>query len=348
MDFFYQYNKELEVPSRQAVSQAREKISFSAFQDLFEKSCELAIEGDGARLFNGFRLFAVDGTSFIVGPHDKLTDFFGETTAVKGSAMCRISGVVDVLNDCIVDAAVAPFNVGERSLAIEQVQQLKTVSNALFLFDRGYWSPILVSKIIHNNQRFLMRLASNVGKTEVTNQAGTPYPLRRCSFLLPNGEMEILLTNIPEEELSNDDLAELYTKRWGVETKYLELKDRLQIDKFSSVSANIILQDIYSTLYISNLVAFICFESDEIIEERTAGKNNKYAQKANRSTCIAALRKRFIDICLMNDDNKLNSALQRLYHDISRDVTYIDKSKPKPRDKRKIKQARSSKFKTVL
>jgi len=105
MNFFYRKTDIPKTPSRQAFSKARNKISYLAFKDFFDKSCELAEEGEGGRLYNGYRLFAVDGTSFLVGPLEKLCSYFGTSTTVAGKAMCRISCVVDVLNDCIVRAA---------------------------------------------------------------------------------------------------------------------------------------------------------------------------------------------------------------------------------------------------
>ena len=348
MDFFNLYDNQQEIPSRQAFTQAREKINFLAFKDFFEKSCELAIDAEEARLYKGFRLLAVDGTSFIVGAMAKLAKFFGKSTSIKDKAMCRLSAVVDVLNNSIVDTIVSPFSIGERALALEQAIKLSGISNALFIFDRGYWSPELVNTIITNGQKFIMRLASSAGKAIALDDNGKEHELRRCSFTLPSGELEMLLTNLTPEEVSDSELAALYAKRWGAETKFLELKDRLQVDSFSGESVNIVLQDIYATLYISNLVAFLCFESDEVIKARTADKGNKYKQRTNRSTCISALRQRFISICLLGNEALVSDALQRLCHDISRDVVYIGKSKSRPRDKRKIKDARLHAFKSLL
>ena len=84
MNYFYQLDKELEIPSRQAFSEARNKISCLAIKDFFEKSCELAVTGNGARLYKGYRLFAVNGTSFVVGMLEKLSEHFGESTTVTG------------------------------------------------------------------------------------------------------------------------------------------------------------------------------------------------------------------------------------------------------------------------
>jgi len=182
MNYFFRHGKAPKTPSRQAFTQGREKISYLAFKDFFDKSCEMAEEGEGARLYKGYRLFACDGTSFVAGKLEQLKEYFGEKTTVAGKAMCRIGGVVDVLNECIVRATVSPFCVGERALAIEQVEQLKAVSNALYLFDRGYWSPELVGNIMKNGQKFLMRLASNTGKTIVKDENGNAYELRRYCY----------------------------------------------------------------------------------------------------------------------------------------------------------------------
>ena len=348
MNYFFRHGKAPKTPSRQAFTQGREKVSYLAFKDFFDKSCEMAEEGEGARLYKGYRLFACDGTSFVAGKLEQLGEYFGEKTTVAGKAMCRIGAVVDVLNECIVRATVSPFCVGERALAIEQVEQLKAVSSALYLFDRGYWSPELVGNIIGNGQKFLMRLASNTGKTIVKDENGNAYELRRYSFTLPTGEVETLLTNLPAQEISDDELACLYTKRWGIETKYLELKERLQIDELSGGTVNIVLQDIYATLYISNLAAFICFEADEMIKQEDAKKKGKYERKAKRALCLSALRTRFIDLCLLDDPILRSNELQRLYEDLRSDVTYVGKSKSRPRVKKRYRSSQKYSTKPVL
>ena len=342
MDTYYSMDKQASSPSRQAFREAREKISHLAIKDLFDKSCELVVDMDSPKQHLGYRLFAIDGTTFVVGDsnNEELVKHFGESSSVKDKAMCRLSCVVDVLDDTIVDAHPAPFNQGERVLAVKQVQKLGGTADALFLFDRGYWSESLVQVIVNNNQKFLMRLQSNNPKTGITDEGGNFVGLRRYSFILPSGTKEILITNISEDEMSDNGLATLYAKRWGIETKYLELKDRLQIDKFSGQSVNIILQDIFATLYISNLVSFIADTANETIKAKTSGKDNKYQQKVNKSVSIAALRTRFIDICLSDSPIQMQIGLVNLQRDIAKNVIYKDKSKPRPRDKRKIKASR--------
>jgi hypothetical protein len=351
MSYFNRFEELSKLPSRQAFSEARDKISYLAFKDFFEKSCEVAINSEGARLYKGYRLYAIDGTSFFVGDlKDKgLHEYFGESTTVKGRAMCRISAMVDVINNCIVDASVSGYDIGERALAIGQVNSLEAAKNALLLFDRGYWSPELLLSILANKQSFLMRIQSNHVQSIAGDQRIRGLGLRFVSFPLPSGETENLLSNLPVDEVSDDELFELYAMRWGIESKYLELKDRLEIDNLSEKSLNSVLQDIYATLYMSNLTAFLCSEADDIIQDKTAHKDNKYQQKANRSNCISLLRDRFIAICLLPSPSRREAELKRLVRDVSQNVTYVDKSKPRQRDKRKLKNSRLAKpSKSVL
>ena len=65
MDVFYDMNKQVPSPSRQAFRKAREKISHLAVKDLFDKSCELVVDMDNPKQYRGYRLFAIDGTTFV-------------------------------------------------------------------------------------------------------------------------------------------------------------------------------------------------------------------------------------------------------------------------------------------
>lgn len=354
MNLFYQLDKQKITPSRQAFAQAREKISYLLFKDFADYSCTIAVDDEQALTYHGYRLFAVDGTSFVVGDFEKLSSFFGQTTSVPGKSICRIGGMVDVMNETIVNAIVSPFSTGERALALQQIEELSATANALYMFDRGYWSPDLVDSIIKKQQKFLMRVPQNAISSITENGSGyvqlqvNNHSVRYYAFELSSGNREILVTNLSEEEMTDSDLAMLYTKRWGIETKYLELKHRLQLDVLSGDSVNTVLQDIFSTLYISNAVAFICNEADKKIEAKTADKSNKYQQKANRGQCIAALRMQFIYICTFCDPLHLNDAFNHLTDEITRCISYKNKSKPKPRGKLKRKNSHKPNFYSFL
>jgi hypothetical protein len=87
MESYQKINKDKEVPSRQAFTEAREKISYEAFKDFFDKTCELAIDEEGMRHYKGYRVLGVDGTSFVVGLLSKLREYFGESTTLMKRAV---------------------------------------------------------------------------------------------------------------------------------------------------------------------------------------------------------------------------------------------------------------------
>ena len=59
--------------------------------------------------------------------------------------------------------------------------------------------------------------------------------LRSIHFLPEDGNSEYLVTNLMPEQLETGRFMELYRLRWGAESKYRELKNRLEIESFSSI-----------------------------------------------------------------------------------------------------------------
>ena len=57
--------------------------------------------------------------------------------------------------------------------------------------------------------------------------------MRVLKFQLDSGITEILITNIFDESFDVADFKVLYFKRWNIEVKYNELKNRLQVENFS-------------------------------------------------------------------------------------------------------------------
>ena len=47
---------------------------------------------------------------------------------------------------------------------------------------------------------------------------------RIMSFVLPNGNTEVVYTNLPKEDFSTEELRELYNMRWGIETSFRDIK----------------------------------------------------------------------------------------------------------------------------
>jgi IS4 transposase len=92
--------------------------------------------------------------------------------------------------------------------------------------------------------------------------------LRFMRLRLPNGDEKVVATNLNCEEFTAGDISVLYQLRWGIETVYDDLKNKLEIENFIGTKADIIMQDIYATMFLSNLVNDMCLESTENIDQK--------------------------------------------------------------------------------
>ena len=82
---------------------------------------------------------------------------------------------------------------------------------------------------------------------------------------MEDGSTEYLVTNLMPEQIAKENFPDLYQFRWGVESKYRELKNRLEIEAFNSIKPASIQQEFFAAMYLSNLVAVIKSESDSKI-----------------------------------------------------------------------------------
>ena len=104
---------------------------------------------------------------------------------------------------------------------------------------------------------------------------------RIVSFLLPNGNTEIIYTNLPREDFSLEELRELYNMRWGIETSFRDIKYAAGLLFFHSRKKELLVQEIYAKLILYNFCELI---TSAIIVEK---KELKYTYKINFSIAIA-------------------------------------------------------------
>lgn len=201
------------------------------------------------RTFYGFRLLAGDGSLFEL-PDKLLTlNEFRFRSDYNKVPMVKFSGIVDVLNGFLIDGIIGKRGVGELTLIhgnIKNCLDLIIPHKSIFIFDRGYNTLELMARIINMNSYFVIRLRkdSYIGEREymtsgdeilkieldkdrikrfkdhVLKEKFKEYEylnLRIVNITLPSGEIESLITNLPQELMSKDQLNEIYEARWGIE-----------------------------------------------------------------------------------------------------------------------------------
>lgn len=72
--------------------------------------------------------------------------------------------------------------------------------------------------------------------------------LRVVRFPISDNEYECILTNLPDNEFSIDEIKELYALRWGIETSFRELKYAVGLACFHSKKREYIIQEIWARL----------------------------------------------------------------------------------------------------
>lgn len=90
--------------------------------------------------------------------------------------------------------------------------------------------------------------------TTKSNEIDT-FSVREIKFILPGGNAEYLLTNLPKSEFSTSDIREIYRLRWGIETSFRYLKYVSGMIHLHSLKQKFIFQEIYAKLIGYNFCA---------------------------------------------------------------------------------------------
>ena len=320
--------------SKQAFSKARQAVNPSLFKDLFNLSVDLFYKNiDKRKTWHGYHLFAIDGSKFELPNSKSNFDFFGEMFGFPDPSrrftMGLASIVYDVLDDYIVHTSFHRYLASERSAALDHLNNLEALNiynNSVVIFDRGYYSEDMFRYCVKHGHLCLMRLKENLKISKSCNgdtisvlsgdvMKGTEdIKVRVIEVTLDDGCKEYLATNIFDNSLTADMFRELYFCRWPVESKYLELKQRLQIESFNGATTTSIFQEFYLNMLFSNISALIKNHVDEDIS-RSDNPANKYRYQANRSFIIGQLKRTLPKIfCGMLDITAINDLIEMAFY----------------------------------
>lgn len=291
------------------------------------------------KLYKGYLLKAVDGSDFEI-PNTKeakkVYGTVGTKVADKENAIARatISVCYDVLNKYIIEGFISSYRTSENKSALEHLkhdQEITKDYNSIYIMDRGYISIEFMLSCIKNNSKFLIRLDSKAyekerskieSKDEYINLEYTNNRLKRrhyqseeirlyakeikssklriVTYELNTGEVEQLITNLEMNEFTYDDIVELYSKRWGIETLYYSLKWKLKTEKFTSSFKTIIEQDFFSSVLVFNMVSSMIKEAEKKIEQH----KYKHEMTINENIAIGLFKNEMIKIMLEEEESK--------------------------------------------
>ena len=329
--FFAMMGKEGCTMSEQAFSKARSHFNHWPFEKMVRITTQEEYHSKDAQTWNGYHLFAIDGTTVALPDKPSLCKAFGGSGRKKDSATASASILYDIENDWIADAAIAPYPTMERTQAMGHIQRLKELeiaSQSLVLFDRGYPDAKFLAFLKANGIRFLMRckrkwnyVVDETQSDDFTMDLNREVSLRVIRVLLPSGESETLLTNL--FDLPYEQFMPLYFRRWPIETNYDILKNKLELCNFTGYSPNAIRQDFWASIHLANIAAVAKAEADQAIQASRADSDNRYTYQANTAQLIGTLKDRFIRACFLQDSRLRDYAIQNIIDEISRAVSPI-------------------------
>ena len=211
----------------------------------------------------------------------------------------------------------------------------------LILFDRGYPGAAFFSFLIANGVNFIMRakvsFSNDIKNAKKPDQIITirngkeTFRVRVLRFTLPSGIEEVLITSLFNQSYGIEEFKELYFRRWGVEIKFDELKNKLEIESFTGTTKIAIEQDFYASIYISNMIELARQQSDEIIEENNKEKTLKHEYKTNLNILVGSLKDKLIIMMLEKSSRKRNKMFEKIMEQASQNASPIRLGRHNPR-----------------
>jgi len=313
--------KFVSVFSKSAFSQCRNKIKPEVFVHLNQTLIRdfYTDNDDSVKLWEGFRLLAIDGSRLTLPNTEELKNYYGETKnqTNAGVVQARVSVMYDVLNKYVLDGIVSPLSIGEADSAINHLEHTK--SKDLIIYDRGYPSFRLIFEHNIRSIDFVIRAKKDFNNEIIdfyasdlitkivkiypgknTKISDKPYDYKTSKTVrlvrvpLPNGEDEILITSLLDtKKYPSSIFKSLYFKRWNIETFYDEFKTKLKVENFSGYSKHSILQDFYVALFVSNIQTMLV---EEINQELQNDTKTKYTYKVNNNLSYGFLKDRIVTL----------------------------------------------------
>jgi hypothetical protein len=335
------------VITNSAYTQARAKLNYTAFEEFAYLARDMFYKDGEYERYKGYRLCAIDGSIVTLPNSEDIKKEFNPMKVrcqiedfSKEVSQGRVSCLYDVLNNIVIDAPLENKSedndleaYDERTLALHHL--LNSKEDDLVIMDRGYPSFELFVAA-YNNTNILCRIRSNSftkakflfdknsSKKDViieinapkylkdklrVNGVPTKLKIRFIQVILDNGTVEVLATNVLDNNiLQTSDFKELYSLRWGIETFYDLIKNRLSLENFTGLTALAIKQDFYATIFLTNYESMMTYDLNQELKEKTS--DNKYVQKINKSVSFNIIKHKIFD--LLYKDTQIDDMLKQM------------------------------------
>jgi hypothetical protein len=279
-------------PDAGAFCRSRQKVPVELFQGLLDQAVEQVTthaQQFGESRWNGFRVFAIDGTKKNLPCSPELVEHFGvpEGAHYPQALVCAL---YDVLAKIPCDVIWGPYRASERALAKELYADLGP--GDLLLMDRGFPSFEILHDLSEQKVNFLVRLPKTGMFREVgaflagggvdgvvtiapsaqlvseRTQSGQAIPepicLRVVKVSAPNATAEpaVFITTLHDgNRYPPHVLSDLYHLRWEEEEFYKLVKELLAAENIRGKKCLLVHQELIAMYLYCVLARMLTFEA---------------------------------------------------------------------------------------
>lgn len=324
--------------------------------------------GNAVRRWKGYRIVAADGSSISLVNNPALSlHFGGQSNQQTNFVLAKTFYHYDVLNELILVPQIKPYRYGELNMAYDAVDKIE--EDMLTLYDRNFSNYKMVALHLwqEKERKFVIRAKETQNMIKEFIESGEASfivymqptasaiaGLEKSGFIITKdsllkvrlvrvelpGSIEVLITNLWEEDgHPAAEFKDLYFMRWGVETNISVQKNILQLESFSGLTVQAVLQDFYATVMMANLHSVLIKDAQQTIEDTL--KHRKYPMKINKNKSFGKLKVNLVSLFVNND---VEAILQKLHAHFVKDVIPIRKGRSFKRIRKNVQS--KSKHKT--
>ncbi len=315
----------------------REKLNPEVFTYLIQESLKDFYHKfpKEVKTYKGYVLKAIDGSDFEIPNTPRAREKYNGKLQNQ-CARVTVSICYDILNKYTLDTIVSRYNYNETEMFKKHLETLNHEKilgkfKSIVIADRNYKNLSFFYHAVKNKELFLIRISSAVYEKENKGMKtddeiieikyeynriryykdkdpelynyymnGNTIKLRCVKVILDTGEIEYLITNLNRKEFSTEDIKELYNLRWKIELNYRHLKNNLKIECITSSKEILIKQDIYSQVFVANMLQSFINDNDENIKQ----EKYKNKMKTNTNMSVGIFKNTLIYILLENNAKK--------------------------------------------
>ncbi len=348
---------------------ARQKLEPQALLELARQHAAGVYADWDHRTYRGVVLVAIDGSTANVPTSPETVARYGSSSGLgREQATMGLSAAFDVVNRQVLNLTINRGGFDERAEVARHLAAIAPVvgdAPIALVMDRGYPSFPLMAALADVGVPYLMRcpksfMCAEFGECEAaggdleldlalsrrrTRHVGSADPgawerlaahgpLRvRCVLADVGGRApERLVTTIGADAMTPAELVEVYHMRWGVETCFEFMKDRLQLENFTGASPRLIEQDVYATAYLANVAFDLANEAEREAAGEIAARGYKHAMAVNRTVAIGVLKDELVRIVTSPDSDARDAMMADIVAELGRYLVPVRPARAYGRD----------------